>query len=312
MIIRNLNKKYMVIQENLGVEDVRQYICYDMDSAQNTQYCAVCQNLTSVRPDEIRFLMEQLNNENFSDLVDFFINDDFLCILIKYHAGIWLENKISSEKCSLNERLELVKNLLERVLILNMPDYFFYSAMNINRIKVTKANEVYFTYDCCDIAQFDSINFQDGLKSLADVIEFIFEQEIKQRSIQELFALVYDLRHDGIKSYLGIYERYWDIYQIYFGKKQEDLKPYSLAFRIWEIIKKIGVFLKKFVKIALVLLAIAYLVVSIMELYAEPGFNENFKSIGTVEIKKNNPDKEITNEDTTEENKENEDVSGVE
>ena len=85
MIIRNLTKKYMVIQEFMGNDEVHQYICYELDGNQNSEFCAVCQKRSSVKGDEIRFLMEQLNNENFLDLVDFFINGDYFDILSEHN-----------------------------------------------------------------------------------------------------------------------------------------------------------------------------------------------------------------------------------
>lgn len=282
MIIRNLTKKYMVTQEYLGNEDVRQYICYELDVPEKSQYCAVCQKLSSVRGEEIRFLMEELKNENFSDLTDFFINDDCLYVLLKHHVGNDLGHKIASEKCSLDERLEIIKNLLEKILILNMPVYFFASAMDVSRIIITKSNEVYFTYDCRNIVEFDSVQFQNGAKALANVIKFVFAYELKERSMPELETFVYNLGNNGMTKYLEIYEKYWQVYQIYFGIKQEDLEPRSLKFKIWDIIKKVGSFIKKLIQPALLMLAIGYLIVSIMGVLSEHGVNENFKTIGTV------------------------------
>ena len=284
MIIRNLAKKYMVTQEYMSGENVHQYLCYETSEPKNRRYCVVCQEISSVNGDEIRFLMEQLNNESFTDLVDFFTGDGYLYILLNYYGGNSIRQKLSSEKCGISERLEIVRNLLERILILNMPYYFFNSAMSIDFIKVTNSYEIYFTYGCLNISEFDSVGFQDGAKSMADVIEYVFSEEIRLRSMPELFAFIYDLRHGALKSYLDFYERYWNIYQIYFGKSQEDLTPKSFKFKLWDFIKKVGSFLKKLIKPALLLLAVGYLIMSIAGLFAQPGVNENFKTIGTVNV----------------------------
>ena len=124
---------------------------------------------------------------------------------------------------------------------------------------------------------------------------------MKQRSIPELYSLVYDLKHETIDSYIGIYEKFWQIYQIYIEKSQEDLEPYSLSFRIWDRIKDIGRFLKKLVQPALVLLALAYLVASTIGLFAEPGIHENFKSIGTVKIENTTTEDASSADDTQQE-----------
>lgn len=301
MILRNLTKRYVIIQEYLAGNDVSQYICYEMGAPQNVLYSAVCQKLSSLRNEEIGFLTDQLNHENFSDLVDFFIHDDRLVVLFKYEDGNTLKQKIASEECSMRERLELIKSLLEQILFLNLSDYFFDAAMDIDLIHVATTGEISFIYDCRNLAAFDTVDFQSGVKSLAKVVEYVFPDELKQRSMPELFTFVYDLKHAGIDSCLDIYERFWEIYQLYFEKKQEDLEPYSLSFRIWDRIKGIGRFLKKLIWPALIFLALAYLVVSIAGLFAEPGVNENFTTIGTVMVGDATTDEETSVEDGQEE-----------
>ncbi|MFR8711401.1 MAG: hypothetical protein ACLVEN_04110 [Anaerotignum lactatifermentans] len=301
MILRNLNKKYVVIQEYMAGNDVCQYICYEMGAPENVLYSAVCQKLSSMRNEEIGFLTEEMKHENFSDLIDFFIHGEQLVVLFQYPKGVSLKQKISSEECGIQERLEIVKSLLEQILFLNLSDYFFHAAMDIDLIHVSSDGEISFLYDCRHLNDFDDVNFQNGAKSLGEVIAFIFSEEMKQRSIPELYSLVYDLKHETIDSYIGIYEKFWQIYQIYIEKSQEDLEPYSLSFRIWDRIKDIGRFLKKLVQPALVLLALAYLVVSIIGLFAEPGIHENFKSIGTVKIENTTTEDTSSADDTQQE-----------
>lgn len=301
MILRNLNKKYIVIQEYMAGNDVCQYICYEMGGPENLLYSAVCQKLSSMRNEEIGFLTEEMKHENFSDLIDFFIHEEQLVVLFQYPKGISLKQKITSEECGMQERLEIIKSLLEKILFLNLSDYFWDAAMDIDLIHVSPAGEISFLYDCRHLDAFDTVDFQNGAKSLGEVISFIFSEEMKQRSMPELYSFVYDLKHDAIDSPIGIYEKFWQIYQIYIEKRQEDLEPYSLSFRIWDRIKGIGRFLKKLVQPALVLLALAYLIASIMGLFAEPGINENFKTIGTVKIENTTTEDASATEDAQQE-----------
>lgn len=301
MILRNLNKKYVVIQEYLAGNDVCQYICYEMGAPENVLYSAVCQKLSALRNEEIGFLTDEMKHENFSDLIDFFIHEERLIVLFRYPNGMTIKEKIASEECSLRECFKMVKSLLEQILFLNLSDYFFDTAMDIDLIHISPAGEISFLYDCRLIDTFDDIDFQDGAKSLGEVIEYIFSEEMKQRSIPELYSFVYDLKHDAMDSHLGIYEKFWQIYQMYLGKQQEDLEPYSLSFRIWDRIKGIGRILKKLIQPALVLLALAYLVVSIVGLFAEPGVKENFKTIGTVQIENTTTEDASSAEDAQQE-----------
>lgn len=319
MILRNLNKKYVVIQEYMAGNDVRQYSCYEMGAPENVLYSAVCQKLSALRNEEIGFLTEEMKHDNFSDLIDFFIHDEQLVVLFKYPKGMTLKQKISTEGCSLRERLEISKNLLEQILFLNLTDFFFDAAMNIEQIHVSPAGEISFLYDCRHMDAFDKVDFQTGTKSLGEVIEYIFSWEMKQRSIPELYSFAYDLKHGAMDSHLGIYEKFWQIYQIYAEKQESDLEPYSLSFRIWDRIKGVGRFLKKLVQPALILLALAYLVVSVMGLFEEPGFNENFTTIGTVQMTNAITEEASPEEGATEETGTDEDakadetqVSGVE
>lgn len=314
MILRNLTKKYIVMQEYMSGEHVRQYLCYEADDPHNRLYSAVCQNLSDVRSEEIYFLTELLKEDKFTDLVDYFVNGEQFFILFRYRREDTLQQRIAAENCQLTERLEIAKKILEKTLLLHLPDYFFYGAMGMDLIHVSKDGEIYFTYDCRKIREFDSFGFQDGAKALANILDCIFLEEIKQRSIPELFRLVYDLRHGGVSSCLEIYERYWEIYQQYFGKQEDELEPYHWTFRVWDKIKKIGSILKKFVWPALLLLAVIYLIISIAGLFAEPGIHDNFKSIGTMEITQQEDmeeTEETTDTEKSEEPAEESDESGV-
>lgn len=59
--------------------------------------------------------------------------------------------------------------------------------------------------------------------------------------------------------------------------------------------------MKKLIQPALVLLALAYLVVSIVGLFAEPGVKENFKTIGTVQIENTTTEEASSAEDVQQE-----------
>lgn len=312
MILRNLNKKYVVIQEYLAGNDVSQYSCYEMGAAENVLYSAVCQGLSSMRNEEIGFLTEEMKHENFSDFVDFFIHEERLVVLFRYPQGMSLKQKITTEECGLQERLEIIKSLLERILFLNLTDYFFHAAMDMELIHITSAGEISFLYDCRHLNVYDTVDFQKGAAALGDIIASIFPEEMKQRSIPELYSFVYDLKHGALESHLGIYEKFWQIYQHYIDKRQQDLEPYSLSFRIWDRIKDIGRILKKLVQPALVLLALIYLVVSIIGLFKEPGYNENFETIGTVQIANTSTEEPSSEENGQEETGTAEDAEGDE
>lgn len=297
MVIRNLSRKYVVVRECAPFDGaVRQYICRELlpepggagikeEGKPDQSFRAARQEVVRVSGEEIRFLMEQVKNVSFTDFVDFFNDGDSLYVMMKSGGGDSLSEKLAGERCSLSERLELGKNILERLLILNPAPFFISAAMDRELIRALPSDEVEFDYDLSGLEHFQETDFMAASKRMGEVYAFLFEEELSLRAIPELETLVYRFRQGEIGDVMEAYKQFLPVYQSWRGREPGDLKPKNFWFTLWERLKGIGRLLKKLVAPALLLLALAYLAASISWFLAEPGAKKEFSSIGTVEIR---------------------------
>lgn len=284
MMIRNLSKKYLVIQELECTQTVSQYLCRMMDQEDSRMYRAARQEILRVGADEIRFLMEQVKNENFTDFVDFFTDGDSLYVLMQYGAGISLREKLITEECSLGERLEIGKNLLERLLLLDLPPFFLNAAMTEDQVRVEKNGDVGLDYNLVEIDRFSTYGFSQGAEGIGRVFMTLYGEELRLKAIPELETMVYGLLHGEKDSLMDIYQGFLPIYRTWKRRRDGELEPKNFLFRLWDMVKAAGRLLKKLVMPAICLLAVAYLVLSVRNFFAPPGVKAQFTSIGTVQI----------------------------
>ena len=281
MIIRNLSKQYRVIREWESDGEIAQYICREEEEQKDCRIAR--QDLKSVSGDEIRFFMDQIHSQSFTDFLDFFTDAKNLYLVMVHNTGESLSKKLE-ESCSLKERMEIGKNLLEQMVLLDLPDYFFQAAMDSKLIVVSRSLEVRLEYDLKNLDCFRECTFLQGTEGLADIFRELYREELEIKAFPPMETMIYDLRDGKFQNLLEIYGRFQGIYREWADRKREQLKPESFAFRMWEKIKRAGGFLKNLAAAGILVLAVVYLVLSIRQVGKEPGTADNYYSIGTLKI----------------------------
>ena len=122
MVIYTYGHQYPVtsVLESNDKYDV--YICNDSES---NGFCRVLRlKDKSEIPDLVAWLSEVVDRDVFTDYMEHFMFEDSLCIVMKYTQGIILTDRIDTEAAPLRERLELFRKILERAVLLDIPDYF--------------------------------------------------------------------------------------------------------------------------------------------------------------------------------------------
>lgn len=284
MVIQNLERSYVVIQSCPGEGRQRQYLCREDGDGQWREKKIGRIPLAEVSGGLIRFLMDQIHRESFRDFEDYFTDDEFLCVVMGLGEGKPLAVKLQEEKCTLRERLEMGKNLIERLVLLNPDPYFFRGAMAAERIRVSAALETAFDYDISDITEHERADFAQGAEGLSGVMEVLFLQERKQRSMPELDRFCYGLSHGEWGDYLSIHREYLKVFERWADKEEKDLQPKTWGFRLWEMVKASLRGLKKLALLGILVLAAAYLALSVRDFVQPPAVRENYKRIGTLQI----------------------------
>lgn len=284
MVIQTMEKEYTVINYVYADDDMERYIC--REEAGSKRYAVTCiKNRMWIRK-TTKFLMQQMENRYFTDYVSCFFSKECLYVVMEHGEGISLKEKLGKGDCSLRERMEIGKKLLEKIMILNMPEYFLQDCIRAETVMLSSALEVNFQYGLSQISDYDRFHFLAVQNRLGSLFEILFSGGRKKDILPPASGFCNSLREGRYQDILEIYAAYGSM-----CRALQELPPEEIiltktwSFRIWDGIKKYFAPLRKLCAIAVMLLAIIFLIYSVRESMQEDGETKLFQAIGTLEIK---------------------------
>ena len=288
MLIQSLDQTYTVIQL-LGRNDRAEcYLCRDYARQDPSDYALV----RLIDPDLVARMVPvflRLEQEGmFLDFVGSFTGEDGVYGAFRYSGFPTWEQKRDREACSLAERLEIAKNLLEKMLLYRMPPYFQRNVLAPGRICVSPSLEVGFRYGLEDIYNYFSVGPADACQGFRAFFEELFYEELAQGAAPELETFVSGCAAaEGLED---LYRRFVPVYQALRApkegkqKKQAAPRRQGRAFQIWEAVKRVLRVLRPIVAAAVILAVVIYLIVT-WDAGSEAAKDAGtFSYIGTVEI----------------------------
>lgn len=289
MNIQTLAKTYIVTEYCYADTHLVRYLCREKGKKQI--YSMVCIKDKSWIQGVTKFLMEQMENPYFTDYISCFFSQECLYVLMKYQRGLSMRQAFENVRFDLEERMAIGTHLLEKILLLNMPDYFLQDCLHIDRVMVSPALEVGFRYEMSDIHQYKSYGFQDVQKGLERIFRALYEQEIKKDMLPAVREFCDGLCRGGYADILEIYEAYQKLCEsIERMTPEKRTQPGTRGFRIWEKIRRQIAPLKKICGAVLFLMALVFLVYTLCQAAAPGGEKQIFTSIGTLKIRQSGSD----------------------
>lgn len=206
MIIQSPEHTYTVLYCHGAEDGMERFICREEKGKTEIHY-----TLLQIDSEErIRWLLEQNllwkeQNRSFVDYKECFIWKNTLILVFLRREGVPLSLWLSEQDSSLSLRLELGKRILERLLLLNMPEFLLAGILNPNCILVTREEEIVICYEPEQLAR----NNAEAQKMLPEhffqVFSLLFRKEEQSRVCVEI--------HDFLEQLLQ--EPYRDVFQIY-------------------------------------------------------------------------------------------------
>ncbi len=234
-------------------------------------------------PSVISFLADIDKIKAFTDYIEYFLFEDKLCVVMRYTQGISLRNKTANESLTINERLEIGRKLLERVVLQEIPDFFLCRCFCFENIVVENDLSVSFNYPVNDISDIAPCSHEDAMNSISTVLTELFSYEIERKVPEVMVAFFRNLpallEEDMIEIYSAYHEMMTAIGNI---PKDELEEPNSVWFKLWDKMKAFFSFMKKVVMAGFIIAALAYLIYTIDGAKADGG-GKTFDSIGTVD-----------------------------
>lgn len=240
--------------------------------------------------EEIHRLLEQnmLQEEisgNFQDYMESFLWQDSLFMVFARREGTPLSQWLAHETHPLSLRLEVGKHLLERFLLLNMPEYLLEGILNEECILVTESLQVVLRYEPeTSIGRNRRSEEQIGLQ-FYQVFFRLFQEEASRQLCKEIPDFLEQIRQKPYEDVFHIYQCYDRLLGCLTGKA-DCLQPFGWKERLnrlGEGLKKIG---EGLLVPVLIVAGMAVLIYGICCPAGEEPEEFRFEQIGTLEIQK--------------------------
>lgn len=283
MEIETYDRVYFVTRRIPLKEDREMYICFDRD--ENIQYAIVRLKGKDIINRILKFISTEKNNESFIDLKDFFIYRGDLHIAFLYGRGISLK-KYLSRNLSMEERIEIGRNILEKIVLFNMSPYFTCQCLKPENIMVGESHKILFEYKLEEIEDCEKFTWQDISEAYCNILWLLFDKELRNSEGFPMSALVEGILKEEIKGGLNILREYENICERIKGSdREEESKKEKGILRIWEKVFGFHKAIEKIILIIIFAAVFAYMVYCIYSLFLPKEYSKNFESIGTVEIR---------------------------
>ena len=281
LIIYTYGHQYPVTSVQKTNETYDVYIC---NNPENSGFCRIFRlKDKSEIPELVAWLSEKVNREVFTDYLEHFMFEDSLCIVMKYTQGITLADRNDTEAQPLKERLELFRKILERAVLLDIPDYFLDKCFDPHNIIVSSDLTLNFNYPIEDITE------QKECAPIAKAQIFfrtMFENELERKVPDELIKFYKEMPELGGKGMIDLYSKYYIMMTALIERDAGNEEPKSIWYKIWDKIKKFWAFFKNILMLALLGLVLAYLIFAVKSSGSSKKKEPNFDSIGNVIIDK--------------------------
>ncbi len=261
-----------------------------------TYECYICRNLTdggfcrvmSVKdkayfPELVSWLTETVNRDTFTDYIEHFNFNGALCIVMKYTQGLTLGDKLATESLSVMERAEIGRKILEKIVLQEIPDYFLNKCMDPDCIMVSADLTVNFNYPIDDIIGNRQCDPMEGINK---ILRMLFARELERKVPEPVIDFFNKLPQLLELTVIEIYGEYHNMLSALTEMPEEEEEPKSIWYKIWNNLKKIWRVLKKIIMLALIVLAVVYLIMTIDGTKSSITRKANFDRIGTVTIDK--------------------------
>lgn len=285
MVIKNLSNQYYVVEKKKSTKDFDVLHCRLMSEDTNSDktYDLIKIKNREKMPYLIQMFTEKESNQTFFDMYDCFSKNGVFYIAFEHCNNPSLREKLKSERCILRERLEIGKNVLERAILLAMPDFLQAQVMNPDNVLVGSDTSAAFSYVISSISDAENGNFDMVMSSVAELMEFLFAPEIEKEESEDIKKFIETCYEYRFKDMLEFYQEYSKFYDVVCKQAAGGfIKPNTLLFRIWNKIKIIFVKSKKWILRIIVIILVIFLLKTILEPEKKSG--TKFDRIGTVEI----------------------------
>lgn len=236
MIIQRWNKCYEVIRQINSTGRMAEFLCIE----QKLQEMYLLVRITDATLAErfTLFLEDRIKGTKFPDYKECFLSDGVFYALFGYSGEKKLEDRLAGKTYTVRERAEIVRRLLEQMLLRSPHPYFMRNSLRPEMITVADDLDVDWNYHLDESGIFDNCTMGTVCGQLAEVIEYLFALELKRKQYPLLNKYLLVLEDGKISDYLEMYQEFMPVYEALCDEESGKL-PKSYLRRLVERLRKI-------------------------------------------------------------------------
>lgn len=206
MMIQTAYHAYRIIYKKKEQDSFSIYVCQSDIPEIKDEYTLlvfrkkedICQILT------LNLLQKEITNHLIDFVESFVWKESFVMVFVR-KSGIPLKEWMQKKEPVFSERLEMAKRILERFLLLNLPEYLLAAILQDTCIFITKSEEVVFRYEPESFLLSDKDVSECIRKGFEELFAFLFQRELEAKMSDELLDFM-----DAVKK-----EEYQDVFYLY-------------------------------------------------------------------------------------------------
>mgnify|MGYP004678729635 CR=1 FL=1 len=209
MEIQSINGELSIVKRIYSDEFFQIDLCRYPEKDKKKIYTLISLKDKEFIHNNIDFFFSLRQNKEFTDFIECFSKNSYLYIVFSYYEE---ENLKFDEVCDfpLMQRVDLVKEILSKCIILNIPDEILYDALS--NLTLDSSGKIYFNYFLKSIGKYDGINKNSILKKLAVIFINIFSEQLEENTVDGLKELVEKCEQGKYEDFMELYSEYTALY----------------------------------------------------------------------------------------------------
>lgn len=283
MLIETYHDAYAVVQHYYTGLHLDHYVC--RRRSDRGLYTVIRVRNKKITAQILGFICEQAHNKKFVDLKEQFTADGDLHVVFACEEGTPLLRKLE-QGCSIEERMEIGRRVLERIVLLGQPYYFICRCLDPEQIYVTDALAVSFRYTLEQAERYGSYTGAMAAEALERLMRLLFADELRRAApvpLEEYFAWLQGMEQfDGMEQYRRYELACAEIKKQGQGARKEKK---GFLYRLGQLAGSLHKLVKRWLLPLIFAGVFLYMAYNIYLSFQSNGYVDHFQEIGTVEMK---------------------------
>lgn len=259
MVIQSLYENMTIIKRIYDSESFEINLC-KQNETDNKLYTTIVLKDINLIHSNIKFFSKMRENDKFIDFINCFSRNSYLYIMFSYYE----ENPIKFDQVSslpLLQRVEIAKQILELIVILDIPKPILYDVLSDENINLDSSGKISFNYFLKNMDRYNAIEEKSGIKRIASMFVKIFPEEITENTVDGFNSLVQQCENGTYKNIMSIYLEFRNLNDNFVKSlKRKKQKKENIIKRILKKIFKIWNKIKGIVILLILCIGVVYLI----------------------------------------------------